>query len=295
MARSSATTETARDRRRLVRDAGYSPFSAISVLAGTMTAFGAFVFLSGLVAAVADWAGADEDFLDRDWGDMADGVAVATIAVMAAAFLLGGYAAGRMARRGGLLHGLGVFVGGVALAGLAVWFADEVTESDRIVGLLRDLGTPGTRDEWGDAASLAGIGSLVAAFVGAVAGGLWGERWHGRLVARALDPAVGPEARLRASGHDRLETADARHAEAEERVLATTAPTSAAGVRVGEVEPVATTTDRTGGTVRDRDRDRDADAPVDSTRTIDPDHTRWAPGPDDDTVADQTAVDENRR
>jgi hypothetical protein len=220
------TIESARDRRELVRDAGFWPVSVASVLVGVSSAFGTFVLLSGLVAAVADWAGADADYLARDWRTVGDGVAVAVIAITLVSFAVGGYAAGRASRRLGMIHGVIVFAGGVIVAGLSVWFAQRVTDSDRIVTSLRDLGVPGTRGEWRDVGSLIGIGSLAAAFLGATGGGVVGERWHRRLLERALDPAYGPEAVVRARARRELVVADERHDEAEQRVALATGSTA---------------------------------------------------------------------
>lgn len=59
---------------------------------------------------------------------------------------------------------------------------------------LRSLGIPTTGTEYGQAATVAGIASLIALVVGSVLGGALGERWHARLVARAADPTVGAQA-----------------------------------------------------------------------------------------------------
>ncbi len=215
--------ETRRDRARLARDAGFRRLSVPSVVTGTMAAFGTFVVLSGVVAAVADWVDADDDYLERDWAAMADGPAIATVAVMALAFLLGGYGAGRMARRSGLIHGVATAALGVVVGGLSVLFADSVTDGSRSVLQLRDLGIPGTEDEWRAVDSLVGIGSLVVAFLGAAVGGLVGERWHARLLARAIDPEVGPEAEARQAAAREAAAADQAHRAAEDRAARATA------------------------------------------------------------------------
>ena len=56
--------------------------------------------------------------------------------------------------------------------------------------------------------------------LGAVAGGFLGERWHGKLVRRALDPSVGPEADARAAAsaaEDRRLAEEQRQAEERRR------------------------------------------------------------------------------
>jgi hypothetical protein len=41
--------------------------------------------------------------------------------------------------------------------------------------------------------AIAGIAALVIMLIGSMLGGISGERWHGKLVARALDPSIGPD------------------------------------------------------------------------------------------------------
>ena len=73
---------------------------------------------------------------------------------------------------------------------------------------------PTTADEYGQAFTVAGIASLVAIFIGSLLGGSLGERWHGKLLARAVNPAIGTEADAR-----KRAAADMAKAE-EERTLA---------------------------------------------------------------------------
>jgi hypothetical protein len=240
------TTETAQDRRELARDAGFGSFSALSVIGGATTAFGVYALLSGLVAAVADWAGSDTDYLVRSWKDVPTGAAVATIVMSLVAFVFGGYVAGRMARRLGTVHGLAVFVVGVVVAGLAVWFAQRVADSDQVVSSLRDLGVPGTGEEWKQVGTFAGIGSLVAALVGAVLGGALGEGWHGRLVSRAVDPGYGPEAGARQRAREQLALARDRHDEAVGRVARASGAVPVAADEVVAGEPPVATGDAAG-------------------------------------------------
>ena len=58
--------------------------------------------------------------------------------------------------------------------------------------VLRSLGIPTTGAEWSDVGTLAGIGSLAAMLVGALLGGMLGERWHTKLTRRAASPNDGP-------------------------------------------------------------------------------------------------------
>ena len=128
-------------------------------------------------------------------------------------YLFGGYVAGRMARRAGVLNGLLVAVLGLAIAA-AVAALVRNTDAETINSNLRSLGVPTTADEYGQAFTVAGIASMVAIFLGSLLGGSLGERWHGKLLARAANPAIGTEAEAR-----RRAAADMAKAE-EERTLA---------------------------------------------------------------------------
>jgi hypothetical protein len=67
------------------------------------------------------------------------------------------------------------------------------TDTSAIRGNLRSLGIPTTGAEWSDVGTLAGIGSLAAMLVGALLGGMLGERWHTKLTRRAASPDYGPD------------------------------------------------------------------------------------------------------
>jgi hypothetical protein len=125
------------------------------------------------------------------------------------AYLFGGYVAGRMARRAGLLHGLGVFILALVIVALIAAIAATQTDTSAIRANLRSLGIPTTGAEWGEVGTLAGIGSLAAMLVGAVLGGMLGERWHTKLTRRAASPKYGPD-RDQPATDDRAATAPAR-------------------------------------------------------------------------------------
>ena len=92
--------ETRRDRLAFVQEAGVRRVSLFSVLAGVMCAFGTFVLLLGVVAAIAQWIDGGDGYLVHDWRRVhAAGPIAAVVAVLFVSYLFGGYAAGRMARR----------------------------------------------------------------------------------------------------------------------------------------------------------------------------------------------------
>ncbi|MDQ4096683.1 MAG: hypothetical protein M3144_02275 [Actinomycetota bacterium] len=216
-----AVVETGRDRKALVADAGFKELSFISVAAGVVAAYGMFALLAGLAAGVIAAADAEID-LASNWRDlgMAGGLVVAGLLLVA--YLFGGYVAGRMARRAGALHGIVVFVLGAAVVVAAAFVARELGGADVASSNLRGLGVPTTAAEWRDVATIAGIASLAAMLLGALLGGILGERWHAKLLSRALDPEIGAEAEARRDAELRAAEAEELRTAAFRRVRATT-------------------------------------------------------------------------
>lgn len=190
--------ETRGDRAALAEHAGMGRVSLASVLAGTLVAYGAFAVLLAITAAVAESVGLETDLTTNEWRDLGVAGGAVVAAVLLACYLFGGYVAGRMARRAGATNGLAVFVLGVVVAVGVTGLVNVFTDGDDILRNLRNVGVPTSNEEWRDIGTVAGIGSLLAMLLGATFGGALGERWHAKLLARAADPAVGPEAEARA-------------------------------------------------------------------------------------------------
>jgi hypothetical protein len=187
------TVERPSDRKELVREAGLPDTSLLSVLAGTMVAFGTIALLLAAIAGIGDLLNIDTtDLNGRNWDDAGLGAAIVFGVVLLAGYFFGGYVAGRMARRAGLRHGLLVFVFALVLAGAVAAIANAVGDTSAFVDDLRGQGVPTDADSWSGVGVLAGVIALAAMLVGSLLGGLRGERWHGRLVTRALDPTVLP-------------------------------------------------------------------------------------------------------
>jgi hypothetical protein len=203
--------ETGRDRAALTRQAGIGKLSFISVLAGVLVAYGAFAVLVALAGAAAAALGLTSDLSANNWAELGVGSAIVAAVVLLVAYLFGGYVAGRMARRAGLLHGLGVFILALVIVALVAAVTATQADTSAIRGNLRSLGIPTTGAEWGEVGTLAGIGSLAAMLVGAVLGGMLGERWHTKLTRRAASPKYGPD-REQPATDDRAATAPARDA-----------------------------------------------------------------------------------
>jgi hypothetical protein len=181
MAGSDPGFESPRDRKRLARQAGVGRLSFISVLAGVLVAYGAFALLAALVGAVAVAIGLDAQLASNDWTTWGKGSAVTVTVVAFVAYLFGGYVAGRMARRAGLVNGLAVFALAVVLVVLVGAIVASQTDTGTIQANLRSLGLPITAAEWARIGTAAGIGTLVGMLVGAGVGGVVGERWHSEL------------------------------------------------------------------------------------------------------------------
>jgi MFS family permease len=161
-----AGSESPRDHKRLARQAGLGRLSFISVLAGVLVAYGAFALLAALVGAVAAAIGLTTDLAGNDWATLGVGSAIAVAILLLVAYLFGGYVAGRMARRAGLVNGLAVFVLAVVLVAVVAAIAASQADADTVQANLRSLGIPTTGTEWGKAGTVAGIGSLAAMLVG---------------------------------------------------------------------------------------------------------------------------------
>jgi hypothetical protein len=173
--------ESPRDRKRLARQAGLGRVSFISALAGVLVAYGAFALLAALVGAVAVAIGLNAELASNDWDTFEMGSAVTVTVVAFVAYWFGGYVAGRMARRAGLVNGLAVFVLAVLLVVVVGAIAASQAETKAIQANLRSLGLPTTGTEWAQIGTVAGIGTLVGMLLGAGIGGVVGERWHSEL------------------------------------------------------------------------------------------------------------------
>lgn len=187
--------ENRRDRMELANEAGYSRVSFVSVLAGVLVAYGAFAILAAITGAVLTAVGVDVRAIsDNDWRELGIGSGVAVVLSLFLSYLFGGYVAGRMARRAGAANGLLVFVLGILVAAGVGAAVGSSADAEGILDNLRSIGVPTSGEEYSAIGTFAGIGSLLAMLLGSLFGGISGERWHGKLLARALDPTVGPAA-----------------------------------------------------------------------------------------------------
>ena len=193
MTASDHSYESPQDRASLAREAGLGRLSFPSILAGVLVAYGAFAVLAALVGTVAAAIGLNADLNRNDWATLGVGSAIAVAVVLLLAYLFGGYVAGRMARRAGLLNGLAVFLLALLLVAVVGAVAASQADAESIASNLRSLGIPTTGTEWGKVGTVAGIGSLAAMLLGALLGGVLGERWHSKLTRRAVSGKYRPD------------------------------------------------------------------------------------------------------
>jgi hypothetical protein len=231
--------ENRADRLTLVEDAGWGRISATSVAAGILVGYGAFAILAGLVAAVLGALDVNVDLTGADLRRTGTVGGIVLGLVLFLSWYFGAYSAGRMARRAGATHGIVMFFLGVLVAVAVAAAVQALGGTDDVVAGLERLGVPTTAGQWSDIGTVAGIASLVGMLAGCVLGGAAGERWHAKLVTRAQDPTVGPEAQARALRQDAMEAQVRRR----EREVDLTSATPAGD----EVPPATTTTSDSGG------------------------------------------------
>ncbi len=190
--------ETRDDRMALAHDAGMGALSPLSVLAGVLVSYGSFIVLAAITGGVLAATGMDSTSdVGGDLRDLTIGTGIVVGLVQFLSYFFGGYVGGRMARRAGAANGAMVAVLGLLIAvGIGAAISTQA-DTDAIVDNLRSVGVPTTMSEWTGIGAVAGAGVLLAMLLGGMVGGMGGERWHGKLVTRALDPDVGPAIDLR--------------------------------------------------------------------------------------------------
>jgi hypothetical protein len=193
--------------RETAQEAGFGTISPLSIAAGVLSAFGAFAIVASIVGAILTQVDVDTEFRTDDFTSSGAVAALASAVVLFLAYLFGGYVAGRMARRAGVLHGVLVFVTSIVLGAVVGGVVSAIGDNADIESNLRSIGMPTTWDQVSDVSIVGAIVSLAAVLVGAVLGGALGERWHTKLARRVADPAIGASAERR----ERIDEDDAMH------------------------------------------------------------------------------------
>jgi hypothetical protein len=248
------------DRLELAREAGWGGVSWRSVVAGVFVAYGVIGACLGIAAAIMHPMGLTLDSLsDSDWQRLGLVAGLVAAAVFLGAFTFGGYTAGRMSRRAGLRNGVLVAVLGVVLLAAVAAVAQVEGATSALIDRLGGLGAPTDGTTWYGLGVLSGGVALAGMILGSLLGGVRGELWHQRLLVRAANPDIGPDADLRAE-------AERQHREAEKAL----ARAHKAGLM--EVPDVSDTPMPGVRTIRwgDGDMEQEED---------EPDHTRSEPAP----------------
>lgn len=208
------TPRPASRHRTTAQEAGLRRFSLVSIIAGTLCAYGAFAIVAAIAGSVLAALDVDTEFRTNDWTSSGLVAGIVSGLVLLVAYFFGGYVAGRMARRSGMLHGLAVAILSLVLGGIVGAIAGAAQDSGSIQDDLRGVGVPTSWDQMKGVAIASVIISLVGIFLGAILGGIRGEAWHSKLARRVADPEVGPAAAARASAdreHERAERLDRDH------------------------------------------------------------------------------------
>lgn len=147
-------------------------------LVGMLTALSSTLILAGLVGAAVGAVGYQTG-LEQNAEDLSTWSMIGGVAVLFVAYLIGGWAAGRMARydgaRNGFATGIWTLVFAGILAGLGAWIGSEYDVFRNV-----DLPQWFTTDAFTTAAIISAAAAIVAMFVGGAIGGMWGERYHRR-------------------------------------------------------------------------------------------------------------------
>ena len=154
-------------------------------LVGMLTALSTVIILAGLVGAAFGVVGYQTG-LEENAEDLSMGSLIGGVAILFVAYLIGGWAAGRIARydgaRNGFATGVWTLVFAAILAGLGAWAGAEYDVFENV-----DLPQWFDSDALTTAAIASGIGAVVAMFLGGIIGGFWGERYHRRADATIAD------------------------------------------------------------------------------------------------------------
>ena len=152
-------------------------------LAGMLVAFAALLLLAGLASAAIGTI-AFQTGVEGNEEELSLGALITAGAVIFLAFLLGGWAAGRMARYNGALNG---FLVAVWFVVLGVVLAIVGAVAGNTYNLFDDLRVAqATLPNWFSAedmttgAIISSIAFVALMVVGAVLGGIWGTRMHRR-------------------------------------------------------------------------------------------------------------------
>jgi hypothetical protein len=143
-----------------------------------LTALSTTLILAGLVGAAVGAVGYQTG-LERSAQDLSTASLIGGVAVLFVAYLIGGWAAGRIARydgaRNGFATGIWTLILAAIVSGLGAWLGSEYD-------VLRNVDLPQwfSTDAFTATAIISGVAAVIAMFVGGTIGGYIGERYHRR-------------------------------------------------------------------------------------------------------------------
>jgi ABC-type transport system involved in cytochrome c biogenesis permease subunit len=160
--------------------AAHDRFGGIDIpasLVGMLTGLAVLVLLGGLVGAGVGAIGYQTGLSGDNVEDISTASLIGGLVVLAIAYLIGGWTAGRIARydgaRNGLMTGVWTVVLAGALSALAAWLGSEYDVFANV-----ELPQWFDRDAFTTAAIVSGAIAIATMLVAGLLGGLWGTRYH---------------------------------------------------------------------------------------------------------------------
>ena len=172
----------------------YGGLDIPAILSGMLVGLAMLVILAGLASAAFGEI-AFQTGVDGNQTELSVGALITAGAVLFLSFLIGGWAAGRMARYNGATNGFMValtfvlFLG--VLAALGAIAGDVYNLFDNLRVAKANLPNWFSADTATTGAIVSAVAFVVVTFLGATLGGLWGSRFHRRadevIASRAAD------------------------------------------------------------------------------------------------------------
>jgi hypothetical protein len=160
----------------------FGGFDIPAQLTGMLVAVALTLLLGGIAGAIIGSI-AYQTGLKGNLSDISIGSLITGLVVLFIAFLIGGWAAGRIARydggRNGLMTAVWFLILTAILAALGIWFGTQYN----VVG---NVNLPNWFDAWFSSdkvttgAAISGIAAVIVSLLGGFLGGLWGQRFHKR-------------------------------------------------------------------------------------------------------------------
>jgi hypothetical protein len=153
-------------------------------LVGMLTAIAMLILLGGIVGAAIGAIGYQTGLSGDNVDDISLASLIGGLIVLAIAYLVGGWTAGRIARYDGARNGVMTAVWTIVLAGalsaLAAWFGSEYDIFANV-----ELPQWFDRDALTTSALVSGVAAVATMLFAGLLGGLWGTRYH-RLADQTL-------------------------------------------------------------------------------------------------------------